>query len=421
MSIRNKMLLGGILMVSLPLIIVGFYSYFSVARTLHDDAKAAASGTAEHLADIIQLAVEDEIRVMTDVALGSTTIRAINEVDKDGVDAKAGEIAELDAKLARFIKELGQNYESISVMDSKGMVFSDGVGGKSKGIDVKDRAYFKTAINGQDASGDVVISRLTGNPITIVAVPIKVDGKPKGIVAGILTLDYLGDRVKKVKMGKTGYAFMARSDSLVIAHKDSKLVMNTYISKTPGMEEVAKRVINGDSGVADYTYNGVDKIAGFAHIPLTNWTVIVTQDKDEFMTPVRNIRNSVAGVGAVALVLACFLIFYMARSITKPLARAVEVADAVAAGDLHISLNINTKDELGSLASSLDSMTESLRKKADLAGSIAKGDLRADVILASEKRLPGSGAEDHGRHLEQFPGSGPGRRYSGGGRFRRGG
>jgi methyl-accepting chemotaxis protein len=87
------------------------------------------------------------------------------------------------------------------------------------------------------------------------------------------------------------------------------------------------------------------------------------------------------GGAIVAVVLGVLL----ARSITRPLGRAVTVANAIASGDLSQNLGLRRSDEVGDLCASLDAMTANLRATADVADTISNGDLRADVKLLSEK------------------------------------
>jgi methyl-accepting chemotaxis protein len=84
---------------------------------------------------------------------------------------------------------------------------------------------------------------------------------------------------------------------------------------------------------------------------------------------------------------------WVARAITRPLRRAVEVADTIALGDLSRSLDIRQRDEVGQLAASLDRMLGSLRKTADVADSIANGDLTVQVALQSERDSVGLSLE----------------------------
>ncbi len=67
-----------------------------------------------------------------------------------------------------------------------------------------------------------------------------------------------------------------------------------------------------------------------------------------------------AGALALAVILATLIAWLVTRSITRPLAQAVEVADAIAAGNLRNTVVVDRGDELGTLLRSLDAMQSSL-------------------------------------------------------------
>ncbi|SFE04932.1 methyl-accepting chemotaxis protein [Paracidovorax konjaci] len=68
------------------------------------------------------------------------------------------------------------------------------------------------------------------------------------------------------------------------------------------------------------------------------------------------------GGSALALVVALLLGVWVTRSITRPVARAVEVARAVAAGDLTQRIEVQSRDEVGLLLESLREMNDSLQR-----------------------------------------------------------
>ncbi len=76
--------------------------------------------------------------------------------------------------------------------------------------------------------------------------------------------------------------------------------------------------------------------------------------------------------------------FFIAKIITKPLKKAVEVADAVAMGDLSKSFQSTTAGEIGMLSRSMQKMVDNLRDMVEVAGRIAAGDLTAKVTIQSE-------------------------------------
>lgn len=91
-------------------------------------------------------------------------------------------------------------------------------------------------------------------------------------------------------------------------------------------------------------------------------------------------------VGLLAALLSgAVMAFFMTRSITGPVAKGVALAGEIANGDFSVRLNMSRKDEIGELATALDSMADGLQRHAQLAERIADGDLEAEVVLASEK------------------------------------
>lgn len=68
----------------------------------------------------------------------------------------------------------------------------------------------------------------------------------------------------------------------------------------------------------------------------------------------RKIAETAGGIALLALVLA----FFVARSYTRPIARMIAVAGKISAGDFKERVYLRRRDELGQLASSLNTMSE---------------------------------------------------------------
>jgi len=91
-----------------------------------------------------------------------------------------------------------------------------------------------------------------------------------------------------------------------------------------------------------------------------------------------------------ATVLASLLIavgaaLWISLSISRGLSRAVDLADAVAIGDLSHKIEVSSNDEVGDLVKSLNAMTANLNATATVADAIAGGDLTVEVKRASDK------------------------------------
>ena len=95
-------------------------------------------------------------------------------------------------------------------------------------------------------------------------------------------------------------------------------------------------------------------------------------------------------LGVVGLTL--LLNVLIARSITRPLARATELASSlVATGDTSSRLGSKCRDEVGDLSRAIDALMDQLEAKGREAEAIARGDLTIEVTTASERdRLGGA-------------------------------
>ena len=99
-------------------------------------------------------------------------------------------------------------------------------------------------------------------------------------------------------------------------------------------------------------------------------------------------------VGALALALAAVVAWWITRSITRPLVRALDVANTVAAGDLTSRIDVTSRDETGQLLQALKSMNESLARTV---GTVRVG---TDTIAVAAGQVA-AGSRDLSSRTEQ--------------------
>ncbi len=115
------------------------------------------------------------------------------------------------------------------------------------------------------------------------------------------------------------------------------------------------------------------------------------------------ISNRVVAFGIISIfVVMAFLSIFVYRSLSSPITRTIELADAIGRGDLSNRLNLNRKDEIGRLARTLDTMADSLEAKGKLAESISQGDLTHEVQLNSDDDSLGKSLQTMNRNLNQI-------------------
>lgn len=124
----------------------------------------------------------------------------------------------------------------------------------------------------------------------------------------------------------------------------------------------------GESGIKTYTdYRKVEVVGAYAplKIPGLNWGIVTTLDRSEVLQPLNDLstRLSIAiGVLVVILIIVIIaLIALLVQSITRPIRELVGVVDRVGRGDFTQLINIQSRDELGVLAESMNNTIQQLR------------------------------------------------------------
>ncbi len=94
------------------------------------------------------------------------------------------------------------------------------------------------------------------------------------------------------------------------------------------------------------------------------------------------------GIGA-ALLAAILISIFVVRSITVPLQTAVDLVGKVAEGDLTDTVRAASTDELGRMLTAMNGMVHNLKGAAQVAMSIAEGDLTVEAKALSERDVLG--------------------------------
>ncbi|HYA13543.1 MAG TPA: cache domain-containing protein, partial [Syntrophales bacterium] len=335
-----KLVSGGIIAVLIPLVVVGIFAAVKSSTALETLALGQSMEIAKGLANMAQLAVQEELKIVSQLSQRDSIIEAAVQHAK-GVDT-GDAINNVTSELTALQKEGGDEYEVIFIAGTDGKVFVDGADGVYKGVDLSDRDYVKTALAGKANVGSVVKAKRSGVPILTFGAPVYSKSRELvGVVGTAPKTAFLTDKIDSVKLGKTGYAWVINKEGIIISHPKKEFILTLNLHEQAGMKDVTAKMMAGETGKELYTFQGIGKVAGYAPAPLANWYIAVTQNYDELMAPAHSIRYFIAVIGIVFLVLTSISILFFARSISNPIQGAVdqigEVAHQVASASNQVS------------------------------------------------------------------------------------
>ncbi|MES2260021.1 MAG: methyl-accepting chemotaxis protein [Pseudomonadota bacterium] len=122
-------------------------------------------------------------------------------------------------------------------------------------------------------------------------------------------------------------------------------------------------------------------------------TLLAQRSKDAASAQSLAATTQLAG-GALSIVLAAIIAGWLARNITRPLRRAVDLAQQVANGDLTANVVVDSRDEIGELMAALKAMNASLSR---IVGEVRSG---TDSIATASAEIM-SGNQDLSSRTEQ--------------------
>ena len=125
------------------------------------------------------------------------------------------------------------------------------------------------------------------------------------------------------------------------------------------------------------------------------------QSKNDADTTYTTARNMLLITAALAIALAIAAAVWLIRSITAPLARAVEVADRVAGGDLTAHIDVDSRDETGQLLSALQRMQQSLVRTVSVVRQNSESVASASAQIASGNNDLSARTEQQASALEE--------------------
>ena len=105
-------------------------------------------------------------------------------------------------------------------------------------------------------------------------------------------------------------------------------------------------------------------------------------------------RIVILSLGAIAILMAAVLAYLVTQSITKPINRAVQVAQTVAAGDLTSQIVVNSNDETGKLLEALKAMN------LNLLGIVSQVRQSSDSIATGSSQIS-TGNQDLSQRTEE--------------------
>ncbi|WP_332647502.1 methyl-accepting chemotaxis protein [Lysinibacillus sp. 54212] len=352
-SIGVKLTASIIALLFITCISLGIFSYFNSSKALKEQVETNLVWKAEDVSHYIE-----EFFKRTYIEIEGIAEQSVVQ----SMDSQQ-QFSFLNKRI-----EGSEDYLAFGIVDESGTShYSDGTT-----ADLSDRDYIKNAFNGETSMSDIIISRVTNEPVIMVATPINTRTGENALLIARLDGYMFSEVVESITVGETGYALIVNEDGTIQGHKKTEHVKNQVnflaqakeTGEMTGEAKAIEEILSNEAGFYEFKHsNGDDQYIGY-HTLDNGWSMAVTAVKSEMLAGLDELKRNLVISTVVMLIIGLGFALFVTRSLSRPIKELVQMSEHLAKGDFTHEVPKTYRkrqDELGILARSLSKTVGSMR------------------------------------------------------------
>lgn len=392
-SIKSKLLIFGFCISLIPIAIITNIFYFYASSVLKKQTLDALTAVAEsRKAHVFEFIEGRKARAM-DFASDGFIRDNLEEINR-GESLEQYIAIALNRHLLENKKPLDPFIERIDIVDLDGRIVASyhgpRIGRDLLEVDQHTTAYMRAISKNytETCIGEPYYSHPQNVYSICVAAPItsRSNSEPLGMLINHYNLAPLNDiTMNREGMGKTGEVYLVNSDGMMLT--ESRFIEDAPLRQKVNTEPVRKAVEGGEEMTGIYRdYRDVSIVGASMYLPEYGWTLLAEIDKSEAFAPLRTLSIVALVVGLVSGAASISVGIVFAFSASRSIRKLTDATRRIAGGDLRSDIKITSRDEIGQLANSFNTMVHSLKQ--------AQEELVRKEKFATIGRISGSIAHD---------------------------
>lgn len=361
MNIKSKLV---VMMVSLVLIVLFTASFISInafSTGMITEIIKHSEDNAVHMIDKINGEISERI----------SDVKALTASDNNFLSSPNITLQKKMGYLMEFERIKGV-YGSISIYDLNGIKIGD-----TKNIGVgenrSNEEFFRIAVQGNVYYDKIPVwSENLKEYVIFLSGPIRDDS---GKVTGALVLRYPLKSINNIirsdlPKDNVNINLVANNGLIIYSNYENKTVFNASLSDLP----IYNKIKHSNEIVESGIYPDVTGRAGDAIFVAAKqkeyldrngspWFLITSLNTQDAFSEMLKLREQFIIVTIAVVAASIIAVFFLAKTISRPLITLKNVAESIARGNLNLKINMNTGDEIGELAYQFMIMQESIKKR----------------------------------------------------------
>ncbi|MBD2253456.1 diguanylate cyclase domain-containing protein [Nostoc parmelioides] len=421
-GIRRKLIASFLIVALIPLLLLASINKQTTQKALTDNARQTLSVAANETAHRIDAFIDGNLNAVRVEAILPGLARYLSLTPQLRDDSPEMQLA--TETLSRLSRKDMLNILSYSLLDLNGKNVLD-TDTSNIGKDESGENYFKKPLE----TGLSYVSSMKNSPkipdlVTIFfSSPVR---NAKGDILGVLRISYNATVVQQLvtrqteMSGAKSFAILLDENNIYLAHSAApellfksivplpldvvtKLqkkgrLLNAPLKELATNESKLKQALDNKQSYLlaslDATGNQVNLIA-IAHLKYKPWSVLFAQPLAIALAPVEKQTRDAMFLFAFIASVVTIIAFSIGQLLTKPIIYLTNIVSQFTAGNLDIRAKINSRDEIGQLATSFNDMALQLQTAFETLEQRVN-ERTAELIIAKEK------AEEANQKLEQL-------------------
>ena len=419
LSIRTKLILAFSLIGISITVLVNYMNYTAAKQLLQEEVYNKLIAVREIKKKQIQEFIEEKVRDITTLAHGNDVRILFEHLVQYHTDTLVGPLDAYDVStpayadivdsygtlLSEYIEMYG--YRNIYLLcAAHGHVMYTASKGKDSGTNLHSGPFRESAL--AELWSRVVKTRqvvledfqpyapLQGQPVAFIGTPItsRKTGKLIGVVSLQISVEELNNiMLQRTGLGRTGETYLVgsdrrmRSDSVLEPERYS--VETSFKANTGTLDsEAIRNALNGETGIALIeNYREIPVLSAYSTLDVLGirWALLAEIDEKEAFAAIKTLRDKVFLWGGFFVGIVIIGAVFFAQGIILPLKTAVEFANQVSEGNLDVTCDISSHDEVGQVLMAMQNMIVYLQDVAKVAEKISHNDLHVEIHPKSEQ------------------------------------
>lgn len=363
LTISKKIYLGLFLIILFTVIIISSISFYEGSRIIEERVNSQLKSVISLKENQLNDFIFEEKGDLESIANDGYFINIFNDMIQFNVSPNEHFQFNHDDILIFLNQKLdtmGKDFTELFVLDLEGIIHVSTTKGNERKIKTNEQ-YF---INGKNTSfvQNFYYDLTLQEPSMLISTPI-IDKNQNtiGVLVGRINLEEISNIMSQREgLGETGETYLVNKFNYLVTK--SRFIERIEFKKTIHTQAV-KECLKEKEGNGKYKdYRDVQVIGSYKWINERDICLIAEFDQDEALQPIKSLRNIIILVSLTVIILALIIGYIFSKALTRSITKLREFSHEIGKGNLNTKTKINSKDEIGELASSFENMATELKK-----------------------------------------------------------